>query len=247
MALASCGPLAGGLEVLPMLNALGKAFGQAFDPTFRRVFWLSLLASLATFIVVWLAFWLLLDLLGAFLAEWLQGADLWGPLESALLFLFDAGAVAGILITSFFLFPSVMVATMQLLLERIARAVEARHYPGAPAAREQPMTEAVLSALGLAGATLFLNLLVLPLYFIPLINVLVFFTLNGYLLGREYFELVAQRRMTAVEAKALRRTRRARVFLAGVVVAFLLTIPLVNLITPIIATAFMLHIYEGMR
>jgi uncharacterized protein involved in cysteine biosynthesis len=76
---------------------------------------------------------------------------------------------------------------------------------------------------------------------------LVFFTLNGYLLGREYFELVAQRRMTAVEAKALRRTRRARVFLAGVVVAFLLTIPLVNLITPIIATAFMLHIYEGMR
>jgi uncharacterized protein involved in cysteine biosynthesis len=76
---------------------------------------------------------------------------------------------------------------------------------------------------------------------------LVFFTLNGYLLGREYFELVAQRRMTAEEAKALRRTRRVRVFLAGVVVAFLLTIPLVNLITPIIATAFMLHIYEGMR
>jgi CysZ protein len=230
-----------------MLKALGKAFGQTFDPAFRRVFWLSLLASLATFVVVWFATWLLLGLLGGLLEEWLQGVDLWAFVESALLFLFDAGAVAGILIASFFLFPSVMVGTMSLLLERIARAVEARHYPDAPPAREQPVSEAILSALALAGVTLLLNLLVLPLYFIPLINVLVFLALNGYLLGREYFELVAQRRMTAAQATALRRTRRARVFLAGVVIAFLITIPLVNLITPIIATAFMLHIYEGVR
>ena len=230
-----------------MLKALGKAFGQTFDPAFRRVFWLSLLASLASCVVGWFATWLLLGLLGGLLEEWLQGVDLWAFVESALLFLFDAGAVAGILIASFFLFPSVMVGTMSLLLERIARAVEARHYPDAPPAREQPVAEAILSALALAGVTLLLNLLVLPLYFIPLINVLVFLALNGYLLGREYFELVAQRRMTAAEAAALRRTRRARVFLAGVVIAFLITIPLVNLITPIIATAFMLHIYEGVR
>lgn len=230
-----------------MLKALGKAFGQTFDPAFRRVFWLSLLASLATFAVVWFATWLGLGLLGDLLESWLEGVDLWAFLESALLFLFDAGAVAVVLIASFFLFPSVMVATMSILLERIARAVEARHYPDLPPAREQPVSEAILSALALAGATLLLNLLVLPLYFIPLINVLVFYTLNGYLLGREYFELVAQRRLTAVEATALRRTRRARVFLAGAVIAFLFTVPLVNLITPIIATAFMLHIYEGMR
>jgi CysZ protein len=230
-----------------MLKALGKAFGQTFDPAFRRVFWLSLLASLATFAVVWFATWLGLGLLGDLLESWLEGVDLWAFLESALLFLFDAGAVAVVLIASFFLFPSVMVATMSILLERIARAVEARHYPDLPPAREQPVSEAILSALALAGATLLLNLLVLPLYFIPLINVLVFYTLNGYLLGREYFELVAQRRLTAVEATAFRRKRRARVFLAGAVIAFLFTVPLVNLITPIIATAFMLHIYEGMR
>jgi CysZ protein len=230
-----------------MLKALGKAFGQTFDPAFRRVFWLSLLASLATFAVVWFATWLGLGLLGDLLESWLEGVDLWAFLESALLFLFDAGAVAVVLIASFFLFPSVMVATMSILLERIARAVEARHYPDLPPAREQPVSEAILSALALAGATLLLNLLVLPLYFIPLINVLVFYTLNGYLLGREYFELVAQRRLTAVEATAFRRKRRARVFLAGTVIAFLFTVPLVNLITPIIATAFMLHIYEGMR
>ena len=230
-----------------MLKALGKAFGQTFDPAFRRVFWLSLLASLATFAVVWFATWLGLGLLGDLLESWLEGVDLWAFLESALLFLFDAGAVAVVLIASFFLFPSVMVATMSILLERIARAVEARHYPDLPPAREQPVSEAILSALALAGATLLLNLLVLPLYFIPLINVLVFYTLNGYLLGREYFELVAQRRLTAVEATAFRRKTRARVFLAGAVIAFLFTVPLVNLITPIIATAFMLHIYEGMR
>jgi CysZ protein len=230
-----------------MLKSLGIALGQTFDPAFRKVFWISLLASIATFAVVWFVTWLGLGVLGGLLEDWLEGVDLWAFLESALLFLFDAGAVAVVLIASFFLFPSIMVATMSPLLERIARAVEGRHYPDLPPAREQPIAEAILSALALAGVTLLLNLLVLPLYFIPLINVLVFYSLNGYLLGREYFELVAQRRMTAAEATAFRRTRRTRVFLAGAVIAFLFTVPLVNLITPIIATAFMLHIYEGMR
>src|SRR3546814_18922147 len=74
-----------------------------------------------------------------------------------------------------------------------------------------------------------------------------FYLLNGYLLGREYFEMVAVRRLDLAGAKRLRRDFRGRVVLAGAVIAFLLTIPLVNLVTPMIATAFMLHVFEGLR
>lgn len=230
-----------------MIQSFGRALGQSFDPAFRRVFGLSLLASVVTFAVAWFLLWVLLSWLGGFLAGWLDTVELWGWVEHAMLILFDAGAVVGILLTSFFLFPSVMAGTMSLLLERVARAVEQRYYPNLPAAREQPVIEAIISALSLAGAILFLNIIVLPLYFIPVINILVFYGLNGYLLGREYFELVAQRRVAATEVKSLRRGRRGRVFLAGVVVSVLLTIPLLNLVTPIIATAFMLHVFEGIR
>ena len=99
--------------------------------------------------------------------------------------------------------------------------------------------------------TLLLNLLVLPLYlvliWIPPLNLLLFYLLNGYLLGREYFEMVAVRRLDLKEAKGLRRGSRGRMILAGAVITFLLTIPLVNLVTPIIATAFMLHVFEDLR
>jgi CysZ protein len=35
--------------------------------------------------------------------------------------------------------------------------------------------------------------------------------------------------------------------MAGVIIAFILTIPLLNLVTPIVATAFMLHIFQRLR
>jgi uncharacterized protein involved in cysteine biosynthesis len=85
------------------------------------------------------------------------------------------------------------------------------------------------------------------LIWIPPLNLVLFYLLNGYLLGREYFEMVAVRRLDLPATKRLRRAFRGRVIMAGAVITFLLTIPLVNLITPIIATAFMLHIFEDLR
>ncbi len=79
------------------------------------------------------------------------------------------------------------------------------------------------------------------------LNLFVFYLLNGYLLGREYFELVAARRFDAAGVRRLRRKYRGRVMLAGVVIAFLLTVPIVNLVTPIVATGFMLHVFERLR
>ena len=93
-----------------------------------------------------------------------------------------------------------------------------------------------------------LNLFALPVYiFAPGLNLFVFYGLNGYLLGREYFELVALRHLDAAAAVELRKRHRWRLFVAGVVMTFLFTVPIVNLVTPLIATAAMVHIFKGFR
>jgi uncharacterized protein involved in cysteine biosynthesis len=75
----------------------------------------------------------------------------------------------------------------------------------------------------------------------------VFYTLNGYLLGREYYETVALRRLSAGEAKELWRREKGRLVVAGIVITVMLTIPFLNLVAPVVATAFMLHLFESMR
>jgi uncharacterized protein involved in cysteine biosynthesis len=75
----------------------------------------------------------------------------------------------------------------------------------------------------------------------------VFYGLNGYLLGREYFETIALRRLSAGEAKELWRKEKRRIFAAGVLITVMLTIPFLNLVAPVVATAFMLHLFQAMR
>lgn len=234
-----------------MLTALTKALGQTRDPAYRRVFAQSLLASLAVFVALWALAWFALGWLGDSLAVWVAGRNPESLWVDFLQWAYGAAAIAGVLVASFFLFPAVMAAVMSVLLESVAEAVERRHYPHLPPAREPPILESVMAGLAFAAVTLGLNLLVLPLYlvlfFFPPLNLFVFYLLNGYLLGREYFELVAARRMDGTGAKRLRRANRGRVLLAGMVIAFLLTIPIVNIAMPLVATGFMLHIFETIR
>jgi uncharacterized protein involved in cysteine biosynthesis len=140
---------------------------------------------------------------------------------------------------------------MSLLLEPAAAAVEARHYPGLGPARVQPFREVLNEAARFATLAIVANVLALPIYvalaFLPLINLFVFYSLNGYLLGREYFGSVALRRLEAKQARETWRANRSRAFLAGVIVAILLTIPLLNLAAPIIAVSLMLHLFQSVR
>ena len=91
------------------------------------------------------------------------------------------------------------------------------------------------------------NLLILPLSFVPFANILYpafYLLINGVLLGREFWEVVAPRRMSFEAAHALRRRHRFKVFVSGVVIALLFLIPVLNLIAPVIATAFMVHVHR---
>ncbi len=234
-----------------MISDLSKAFGQLSDPAARGVLWRALFFSLLTFVALWVAAGFGLSYAGDALVVWIQGLGVEGVLLDVVELLFGLAWISALLLVSFFLFPAIVATVLSFLLDDICRAVEARHYPGLAPAREPPLMEEIADGLRFAGVTIGLNLLVLPLYlvllFIPPTNVLLYYALNGYLFGREYFELVAVRRLGPAESRALRKRNSGRVFIGGAVIALLLTLPVINIITPVVATAFMLHRFERMR
>jgi uncharacterized protein involved in cysteine biosynthesis len=105
---------------------------------------------------------------------------------------------------------------------------------------------AVINGLQYFAMLVLLNLLALPFYLIPMIGVVVFYLVNGYLIGREYYELVALRRIDARCAKRLRLAERGTVFGAGLITTVLFSLPVINLVAPIVAAAAMVHLFEAM-
>lgn len=217
-----------------MFKAFSKGISQLNDRRTRKVLWLCIGAAMAVFAVLWLAIGFLLTSTVFFSTGWLETAvDLLGGLAT--------------LILTWFLFPGIMSALIGLFLEDIAGAVEARHYPSLPKAKGLPATAAILTTLRFLGMVIILNVPLLIFLLFPPVFPFVFYAVNGYLLSREYFELVALRRVGPEEMRALRRAHRGRLFVAGVMIAILLTVPLVNLLAPVVATAAMVHLFEGWR
>lgn len=220
-----------------MFAAFAKSLGQLSDPAIMRVVWKSTLFSLLLMIVLIVGVWVLLG--------WLKFVD-WGWLDSAI----DLLGGLGVVFVAWLLFPVAATAIVGFYLEDVADAVDRRHYPQLPEARRQSVGEAIRSTVSFALVAIGLNLLLLPFYallfFFPPAYFLLFFGVNGYLIGREYFEVVAFRRMHPTSAKALRRAHLGRVFVAGALIAFLLTIPIVNLVVPVVATMFMVHLFNSL-
>ncbi len=231
-----------------MFAALSKAIQQCSDPTFRRVLLRAVGLSLVVFVLLWIVAGVLLTWGGGWLLDWIGPEGVW---QDVLEVVFGAALVGGVLFAIFILFPAVMVMVLSFLLEEIAGAVEARHYPSLPPARPQPIGEMLRSGLAFAAMAVAINLLALPFYllliFLPPFNLILFYGVNGYLFGREYFEIVALRRQQPADAKRLRRRYRGRLFLAGILITVMMTIPIVNLFAPIVATGFMVHVFEDLR
>jgi len=136
-----------------------------------------------------------------------------------------------------------LVATF--FIDEIAEAVEERHYPDDPRGREMPLIQGLVIAAKFTLSILGINILVLLVALIPGVNLVVFYGGNGYLLGREYFELCGLRHLPHEEVIALRKANRSRVWLSGVLIAVVATIPFVNLLAPLFATALMVHTFKA--
>jgi CysZ protein len=217
-----------------MIAALLRAISEVFLPPLRRVIACSLAIALACFAGLWLLVALLLSHVRLFA---------WRPLD----WLADQAGAFGVLLLTWLLFPAVLTLIIGFFFDRIAGALESLHYPGRGPPRRQNLKEIITGSLRLMGLAIVLNLLALPLYLLlPGINLFIFLAINGYLLGREYFEAVALRRLDREAAKAMRNRFGFRVFIGGIVIAGLFTVPFVNLVAPVIAIAFMLHVFEGL-
>src|SRR6185312_13189786 len=122
--------------------------------------------------------------------------------------------------------------------------IEKNEYPLDPPGQAVPTVRAVLLSLKFLAVVILGNIVALFLLLVPGVNVAAFFLVNGYLLGREYFEFAAMRFREEAEAKALRRRNFGTVFLAGLVIAVFLAIPVLNLLTPLFAAALMVHLHK---
>ncbi|MFB3149780.1 MAG: EI24 domain-containing protein [Alphaproteobacteria bacterium] len=217
-----------------MFAAFLKAFGQLADGTTRRLIWLSLGAAIAVFAALWLTIGTAIESTELFASGWLET-------------IVDVLGWAATLVLTWFLFPAVFTVISSLFLERVAGATEARHYADLPEAPGARLGAALGATAGFLAAMVVLNLVMLIFLLIPPLFPFVFYGVNGYLLGREFFELVALRRIGLEEVRHLRKAHRGRLFLAGIVIAFLFTVPGLNLVAPVIATAAMVHLFENFR
>jgi len=217
-----------------MFGGLYKAMRQLGDAACRRVVVRSVALSVAVFMGLWLSVGFLLANTALFAVGWLEAAlDLLGGLATA--------------VVTWLLFPAVVSAVIGLFLEDIAGAVETRHFPHLPKSQGAPVAEQIAAALKFLAVMIALNIVMLPFLLLGPLFPFVFYAVNGYLLAREYFELVALRRLPAADARALRKEGGLKLFAAGFVIAFGLTVPVVNLLAPIVATAWMVHMFEGLR
>lgn len=225
-----------------MIRAFFLSLGDLADGAILRVFVQSLVLTLAAFVLLgagsWYATrWVVLDGLG------------WGETASYLAAI--SGFVAMILF-GWVLFRAIAVAVLWLFGDAIVVAVERRHYPAALAGA-RPIGLAGGLAIGLRSAAraLAVNVLLAPLYVVLLVTgvgtPLLFFAANGWLLGADLGEMVAARHLGRADLAAWRRATRWTQWDLGVTIAALLSVPLVNLIAPVLGAAMATHMFHGRR
>lgn len=223
-----------------ILNSFARALGQLGDRRFLGVFALGVGLTLALLfalhvVVVMAVGWMVPEtMVLPFVGEV-------GWVETVL----GAASLLLMLGLSVFLMVPVASAFVGLFLDRIADAVEARHYPHLPPARGVPLAEALIDSVNFLGVVIAVNALALVAYLmVGPFGPILFWFVNGWLLGREYFTLVAMRRMDRVQAKALRKRHSGTILAAGVLMAAPLSIPVVNLAIPVLGVATFTHLFH---
>jgi CysZ protein len=215
-----------------MLAAAIQAFKELFTPPFRAV-----LLKCVGFTIGFLA--LLIILLEGLFSHFVHWPT-W--IETTIEWL---GGFA-LLVGSIFLIPPVTSLVAGLYLDDVANQVERLYYPSDPPGRELSTFAAIGVGLKFFLVALVVNLIALFLLLVPGINLIAFYVGNGYLLGREYFEMVAMRHRPHKEARRLRKANLSYLSVAGLIIAGLASVPILNLLTPLFATAFMVHIYKSL-
>lgn len=229
-----------------MLDAAISALIQMFSRPFRAVLFKSVGLAAALLVLLVILVYRLLSWLttsGEAWAEGVLGAMAHGPLAALawiLAIAFGFGLVAG----AIFLMPAVTALVAGFFADEIAETVERTHYPFDPPGIALPLSRAILAGLKTAALAIAIYVVCAPFLLFAGFGAILFFLATAYLLGREYFDLAAMRFHPVAEAKAMRRAHRTTVFIAGLFIAGFVSIPIVNLATPLFGAAFMVHVHK---
>jgi CysZ protein len=231
-----------------MFDAAAKALAQMLTPALRAVLLKAIGLALALIAIASIVLQRVLAGLAANGATWAEQSAGFAPhaLWSTLAWVLSIMAGIGIVTGALFLMPTVTAFVGSFFVDETAEAVEREYYTAEPVGSALPFFRALIEGLKIAWLALLVYLCALPFLFFAGFGVIILFLGNSYLLGREYFELAAMRFRPPHEAKALRKANATYVFLAGMVIAVFVSIPVVNLATPIFAMAFMVHVHKRM-
>ena len=229
-----------------MLDAAVKALSQILSPPMRSILWRSIGMALVLIVVLAIGLQRLLSWLATSGEVWLEA--LLGPsfqtTLNVLAWIVSIAASLGVVFGAVMLMPAITSLVASFFVDDVADHVEREHYPAERPGTALPLTIAVTEGIKTALLTILVYLAVLPFVLFAGAGFVIFFIATAWLLGREYFELAAMRFRSPQEAKAMRRDNAATVFTAGLFIAAFVSIPIVNLATPVFAMAFMVHMHK---
>ncbi|GAC1333876.1 MAG: sulfate transporter family protein [Beijerinckiaceae bacterium] len=214
-----------------MLDDALAALRQIFTPPFRAVLFKTLGLTLLMLALVWFG-------LDRLVVHWIAVPYPW------LATLLSVATGIGLFVALAFLLAPASSLVAGLFLDELAEIVERDIYPPNRVGRPIPAGHAIWLAAKFALVSALVNLIALLLLLVPGVNVIAFFAANAYLLGREFFELAALRYRSIAEVRILRRRHALRLFIAGLFIAGFLAVPILNLLTPLFGTAFMVRVHR---
>jgi CysZ protein len=227
-----------------ILEAARLSFANLFAAETRSAFWKTLGLTVLALVLLWLGLReTFVYFAGPLITGLFPGTPDWA---GWLTFILVIIASIGLALALALLLAPVTALIAGFFLDDVAEVIEARDYPNEAPGQALPMGEAIRGTLKFLGIVIVGNIIALFLLLVPGINLIAFFLVNGYLLGREFFEFAAMRFRPPEEARAFRAKHRATIFMAGLLLAAFLAIPIVNLLTPLFAAGLMVHLHKAL-
>jgi len=227
-----------------MLDATIKALTQMFSPPFRRVLLKSIGLSVLMIILVGIGLNRVFSWLAADGANWAEAAVGGHTAWQVLAWILSFAATLGVLTGAIFLMPAVTAFVGSFFVDEIGEEVERVYYPAEPPGRALPLVTAMVEGIKTALLSVLVYLCALPFLLFAGLGLVIMFLATAWLLSREYFLLAAMRYRSPDEARALRRANSTSVFFAGLPIALFVSIPILNLATPLFAMAMMVHVHK---
>jgi CysZ protein len=218
-----------------MFASARKAFAMIFDRAFLGVVLNALILTLLLFVLLFVGLQYALHYLPTLGWHWVNAAvDFLASILLIVVFVFLGAPVAAVF-ASFF-------------LDGIAKTVEETYYPADAPASGAPFRGSFVAGLRLSGAVIAVTFALLPVDIaLPGLGSAATIITDGWLLGREYFELAALRHLSRGATRSMRRRHGFTIFGAGLLIAVLSAIPVINFIAPLFGAALMVHVFKRIQ